>query len=83
MSIIVTDKQTLVAVVNQPEHTNIFGRKVGAWQGVLETKRDNYTADQILALAGHPDWIERILRIDGDGITEITDAVLDYAGERV
>lgn len=82
MTIIVTDKETLVLIVNQPEGKDgVFRHK--AWQGVLETKRDNYTADQVLALSGHPDWIERVLRIGGKGIEDITDMILKYAGGRV
>lgn len=76
---IVTDNQTLVLIVNHPAHTNEYGRKVTAWRGSLECSADNYTIDQIIAHATSHEFIERVLRIGGEGVVDITEEVLTYA----
>ncbi len=65
-----------MCVNEQPDYAPIVER---AWSGVIESKSQNWTIDQIAAHCGKAEHVVRILKIGEYGAVEnITDAVLDF-----
>jgi hypothetical protein len=71
--------QTLVLIVNEPAVD--YGIRKSAWRGSLECKAGDWTADQIIAHAGKAEYIERVWRVGGLGVEDITDSILTWAEE--
>lgn len=78
-NILVSKNEMLVVCVNHPATLSIMGRPTGAWSGVLETKCQDYTIDQIAALAGKPEHLVYVFKIGKYGSPEdITFAVVEW-----
>lgn len=81
--IIATDKEYLIVLVLHQDYRNSFSNTVKAWSGTLETKRDNYTADQVLALVDNVEHLAKVCKVTEAGeMVDMTDAILDFAEER-
>ncbi len=81
--IIVTSKETLVVIVDEPERKDGVFRKP-AWSGSLECKCQDWTMDQIEAHIGKPEYVFKVFKVTQYGTIEnLTDRVLEFMEERV